>query len=524
MRQAANLLAADLSLGELFERLTTMIAQYVDSTVVFVALVRPDGRNAIEYFYDHGEIRRYPHIELTAGSRAREVIRTGEISWGGDPSVWAPHGSMPIHRDRPWTNDTVSAIFVPMRAAGSTVGCLSVQSKRADAYTDEHVDAIAAIGHFLGVAVLNQRMYQTVQRTAEYDALTGLCNQAKLSRELESWILSNVDDGVVMTAMFDVLNFQRFNDTYGYAEGDDVLRRIAAVLREFEDDVTLVGRSSGDVFSAIVREASLEGARRVVGRMFNRLRQIAYVARSQTVPISVACGYAIAPLDGGTRAELVARCVNRTRMSRMYGCIPIGADTVEEEPLHGSFEGVDGIVSSLLERDPYMRAHLRQVNELAKAWTPYNLDFNRDESEAFLRASLLHDVGKLLVADRILMKPGRLTAEEYRLVQEHPTYGRDILANQPGFETVAEAIGQHHEHWDGSGYPQGLRAEAIHPIARAVSVLDAYSAMVADRAYHRGVTEDAALAELQRCSGTQFDPFFVERFVAWREECASVSA
>src|SRR5271156_4225125 len=93
MRQAANLLATDLSLGELFERLTSMLPEYLDSSVVFIALARPDGSASIEFIYDHGEIRPYPHIPLSEGSRALAVIRSGELIWGNDPAVWAPQGS-----------------------------------------------------------------------------------------------------------------------------------------------------------------------------------------------------------------------------------------------------------------------------------------------------------------------------------------------------------------------------------------------------------------------------------------------
>jgi HD-GYP domain-containing protein (c-di-GMP phosphodiesterase class II) len=100
----------------------------------------------------------------------------------------------------------------------------------------------------------------------------------------------------------------------------------------------------------------------------------------------------------------------------------------------------------------------------------------------------------------------------------HAQYGQHVLAQHAGYAEVAEIVGQHHERWDGEGYPHGLAGEDIHPIARAVSILDAFSAMVADRPYHRGITEDAALAELQRCAATQFDPLLVDRFVAWREE------
>ncbi|HET9028701.1 MAG TPA: HD domain-containing phosphohydrolase [Candidatus Aquilonibacter sp.] len=520
MKQAASLLATDLSLGELFERLTRLLAEHIDAAVVFIALARPDGRHTIEYFYDHGEIRRYPHIELTEGSRAREVIRSGEIIWGNRPDVWAPQGTTPINRDRPWTNDTRSAMFVPMRAGGDTVGALSVQSIHEDAYAHEDVETIAAIGHYLGVAIQNQRMYQALARTAEYDPLTGLANHSRMSRELDGALTQATSTRPVVALMLNIVNFGMFNELYGYEEGDGVLRQIAGVLRSFEDadENISVGRFGGDVFMVLLRDTAADLVSHFVGRIEMKLGELAYVARDQTLPVSIAMGYVIAPSDAGTRAELVALCVHRTRLSRKQGCRPVGEDDVDAYTAHGSFTGIETIVEAILERDPFTRVHLLQVNTMAKLWSEFNLELDHASLAKLLQASLLHDVGKLLVSDRILVKPGRLTQPEYESVMQHALFGAHILNKQPGFEEVAQIVGQHHERWDGAGYPSGLAGEAIHPLARAISILDAFSAMVADRPYHRGISEDAALAELQRCAGTQFDPHLVDRFVIWRED------
>ncbi len=519
MRQAATLLAADLSLGELFDRLTRMLAEHVDSSVVFIALARADGKHAIEYFYDHGEVRRYPHIELSGKSRARAVIASGETIWGNTVAQWAPEGTAPINQDRPWTNDSVSAIFVPMRAGGVTLGALSIQSPRENAYDSNDVDVIAAIGHYLAIAVQNQRMYQALQRTAEYDPLTTLANHSKLSRDLDAALAAATSTHPCVAIMLNVVNFGTFNETYGYAEGDEVLRRIAHALREFEDaDETItVGRFGGDVFLVLLRDTAHDVVLHFVERLASRLAELAYVARDLTLPISLAFGYAIAPLDAGSRAELTALCVHRTRLSRKLGGVPVGQDDVDAYTTHGNFSGVEAIVEGLLDRDPYTRVHLLQVNVMAKLWSEYNLDLDRVALGKLLQASLLHDVGKLLVADRILVKPGRLTPDEYAAIQLHSRFGRHILMQCQGYEDVAEIVGQHHERWDGGGYPNGLSGEAIHPLARAIAVLDAFSAMVADRPYHRGISEDAALAELQRCAGGQFEPALVEKFIAWRE-------
>ncbi len=498
-----------------------MLAEYVESSVVFIALAGADNRRTIEYIYDHGEIRRYPHLELTdVRSRSLEVFRTGEIIWGNSPDVWAPGGSIPLNKDKPWTNDTVSAMFVPMKASGTTVGVLSVQSARADAYSPMDVETVAAIGHYLGVAVENQRMYQALQRTAEYDPLTTLSNHSRMSRELDQALARASSTQPLAAIMLNLVNFGTFNETYGHVEGDDVLRRVARALRDFEDagDNVSVGRFGGDVFLVLLRDTASDAAAGFVERLAGKLDELCYVTHDQTLPIPIACGYVMAPFDAAARADVVALCVHRTRLSRKQGCKPVGLDDVDAYAIHGDFDGIETIVEALLDRDPFTRVHLLQVNTMAKLWAEYNLDLDRDEMAMLLQASLLHDVGKLLVSDKILVKPGRLSPEEYASAMRHASYGEDILAQSTGYEEVARIVGQHHERWDGKGYPAGIAGESIHRLARAIAILDAFSAMVADRPYHRGISEDAALAELQRCAGGQFDRDLVGRFVTWREE------
>lgn len=519
MRQAATLLAADLSLGELFERLTRMLAEYIDSSVVFIALAKPDGRHAIEYVYDHGEVRRYPHIVLVEPSCALRVIRTGAVIWGNQPSEWAAGGTTPINIDRPWTNDTEAAIFVPMRAGGETIGCLSVQSLEQGAYDEHEVEVVAAIGHYLGVAVQNQRLFQTLARTAEYDPLTGLCNRSKLSSELDAALAIATPSHPVVAIVLDIVSFATFNDTYGYTSGDGVLQLIARALREFEDpdEGVVVGRFGGDVFMVILFGLSLESVERFIARLSVRLHELASLQGDRMLPVSLAFGYVVAPQDATTRSEVVGLAVQRARLSRRQNCRPVRNDP-ENITLYGSFKGVETIVDALLDGDPYARLHLLHANAMAYEWSSSNLGFDARTTALLLQASLLHDVGMLLIPGHLYVAPNGLTSEQYRRARSHAAYGRTILRAHDGFEEVGEIVAQHHERWDGDGYPARLSGKQIHPAARALAIIEAFSAMVDDRPYHRGVTESAALAELERCSGTQFDPTLVGRFVKWREE------
>jgi HD-GYP domain-containing protein (c-di-GMP phosphodiesterase class II) len=127
--------------------------------------------------------------------------------------------------------------------------------------------------------------------------------------------------------------------------------------------------------------------------------------------------------------------------------------------------------------------------------------------------ALLHDIGKIGVADSVLQKPGRLTAEEFALVKEHPVIGRRILEGVGGFADFLAAVELHHENWDGTGYPKGQRGSETPIDARIIHVADAYDAMTTNRSYRCGMTHEAAISELMKYSGIQFDPEIVVAFV-----------
>ena len=126
----------------------------------------------------------------------------------------------------------------------------------------------------------------------------------------------------------------------------------------------------------------------------------------------------------------------------------------------------------------------------------------------------LHDIGKIGIPEEIINKSGPLNSEEWESLKTHPEVGNRILrATRMVSFNVEEGVLMHHEHWDGSGYPQGLKEEAIPFISRAVAIIDAYDVMTHDRPYHCAIAHAQAIEELQRCAGSQFDPELVERFV-----------
>lgn len=168
-------------------------------------------------------------------------------------------------------------------------------------------------------------------------------------------------------------------------------------------------------------------------------------------------------------------------------------------------------------RDPYSSGHAARVAALAEV-VAESLGWDEQQIELLRLGAALHDIGKLAVSETILGKAGPLTESERAEVQAHPEEGARMVAEIGTLRAAVPSVLHHHERWDGAGYPAGRAREAIPPEARVLAVVDAFDAMTSDRPYRAALRPEQALAELERCAGTQFDPDVVAVFVqAWRE-------
>jgi HD-GYP domain-containing protein (c-di-GMP phosphodiesterase class II) len=184
-----------------------------------------------------------------------------------------------------------------------------------------------------------------------------------------------------------------------------------------------------------------------------------------------------------------------------------------KEDLQSAYLQFTGSLASALDaRDSYTAGHSHRVSEYSCAIAE-TLGLSAEKVGHIRIGALLHDIGKIGVSDSVLQKPGRLTGEEFALIQQHPTIGRRILEGVNGFHPYLGIVELHHENWDGTGYPHGLRGEEVPLAARIVHVADAFDAMTSDRPYRRGMSVSEALGILNRFAGTQFDPEIVGAFV-----------
>ena len=166
-----------------------------------------------------------------------------------------------------------------------------------------------------------------------------------------------------------------------------------------------------------------------------------------------------------------------------------------------------------IDARPYMRGHGSRVSELAEA-IAVRLGWGADRVRRLRIGALLHDIGKLAVADTLWHKAEELSDDEFAAIRAHPAAGMRILARQSDFRFAIPQVLFHHERWDGGGYPSRRRGEEIPLEARVLAVADAYDAMTSDRAYRGRLTPRAAVEELERCAGTQFDPSIVATFAS----------
>ena len=365
-----------------------------------------------------------------------------------------------------------------------------------------------------------QRKLKEAMERADRDPLTGLFNHRYFHRQLQQEADRTTVTGEPLSiALIDLDNFKFFNDVYGHAVGDDVLRQVAAALGKCRRDIDVLARFGGDEFALLMPGFSVDEAIVKAQEINNCLDGMGYrpPGYNAVIPFSLSVGVATLPDDGLTRFELIEIADARLRHVK-NGCDEDDYADRLRATLRDQVEGfsmLDALVKAVDTKDRYTRRHSEDV-------TVYSVQIARElrlapgEIRAAEVAGLLHDVGKIGVPDSILRKPGKLTDSDMEAIKLHPMMGAIIVGAVPGFEDVLDAVRHHHERWDGGGYPLGLSGSSIPLLARVMAVADAFSAMTTDRPYRKGMHMEKALKVLEQGAGTQWDPECVGAFVRVR--------
>jgi diguanylate cyclase (GGDEF)-like protein/putative nucleotidyltransferase with HDIG domain len=357
-----------------------------------------------------------------------------------------------------------------------------------------------------------ERAVQTERHQASTDVLTGLLNHRGALQALDIAINAAVDTETPLALLMgDVDGFKLFNDTYGHVTGDEVLRLVAEVSRSVVQDLGTICRYGGDEFLIILPGLDKSAAARTASDLANRLGQAEFRSDDETVvPIRMSIGLASFPEDTASASKLVALAdaamytAKRQSSTGDASSVRTSADT--------NFGVLDNLVQAIDAKDSYTKAHCDIVAEYAVKLAE-RLGLPPESKRALRIAGLLHDIGKLAVPDDILKKPAPLTQEEYEIMQRHVSIGEVLIREVPELKEVIQAVACHHERFDGTGYPRGLKGDEIPLIGRIIALADAYSAMCLDRPYRKGMSHDRVLNELVAGARVQFDPELAQVFV-----------
>jgi diguanylate cyclase (GGDEF)-like protein len=335
-----------------------------------------------------------------------------------------------------------------------------------------------------------QLLLQTTEHSLT-DALTGLGNRRKLMSDLAA-CLSRPPLVPYLFLILDLNGFKGYNDRFGHPSGDKLLARLGGKLAVCAGRDATAYRLGGDEFCLLARFNDEDGEA-LIHAATEALKDI-----GEGFSVTASFGGAILP-DEAADASAALRVADERLYTQKTANLPVGGDSYEV------------LLRALTEREPTLGDHVRGVADLSVSVGEQLGLANEALSELRLAAEL-HDVGKLAIPDDILRKPGPLNAEEQEFMRQHTLIGQRILAGSPALKHIGEIVRSTHERWDGDGYNDRIGGEHIPLAARIIAVCDAYAAMVNDRPYRPATTHTEAIAELRRCSGTQFDPKIVHQF------------
>jgi diguanylate cyclase (GGDEF)-like protein len=389
-------------------------------------------------------------------------------------------------------------------------------------FSETEAAIVGAVASDIGAALRSIRLISDARRLADRDPVTALLNHRsayqRIHVEIEQHARARKPLAVIL---MDLDNFKLFNDTYGHPAGDEVLKRVAAILRRSCRDEDTVARYGADEFLLIMPETSLKQAVKCAERIQASLaRERFRCENSAPLPLGFSYGIAVYPEDSLDVLELVSIADANLYHSKCQGGNQItarGTNKTDSSLIYvKGFDLFRAMVHAIDNKDGYTRQHSEEVTqyslEIARA-----MELGEEMLQTIQLAGILHDVGKIGVPDSVLRKPGKLTDEEYEVMQQHPVFGALIVGALPGMEQVVLGVRHHHERYDGRGYPDRLTGEEIPVIGRIMAVADAYSAMTTTRPYRKGLTERQALLEIERGLGTQFDPRIGALFIRIRQ-------
>jgi diguanylate cyclase (GGDEF)-like protein/putative nucleotidyltransferase with HDIG domain len=443
-----------------------------------------------------------------------------------------------------------SSLSLPLKYQDGLLGVLTLESRREYSFAPQDVLTLKTLADQLAIALHNARAYQCVLEEAITDGLTGLKTHRYFMEALErEWRRSSRAGRPFALIMMDLDNFKPVNDRHGHLQGDRVLSTVAKVLGDGVRQSSVMARYGGDEFAILMSDSTSDQATVLAERLRANIERDSFLS---THGVTASFGIGAFPENGPTHEEILHaadtgmylakhEAGNRIRVAtsipdrgQVAACLGVefkrrfstGPEAfnailnrietaIESDGQVPLVDTVTSLARAIDLSDHYTRDHSEAVARLA-VQIARQLGMSETQVEEIRLAGILHDIGKMGIPDAILYKPARLTTEEFVIMQSHAVKGQRILEplKVDTIQRISLFIRSHHERFDGTGYPDRLKGEGIPLGARILTVADCFDTMISERAYKEALTLGEAVAELLRCSGTQFDPELVKSFLS----------
>lgn len=374
-----------------------------------------------------------------------------------------------------------------------------VKRDGATVWLDLSVTPIDFSGHSailgVGIDITEQKLAEDKIRYLSYhDKLTGLYNRAYFEEQLKAF-----DDEQYLPLsliMGDLNGLKMVNDAFGHVKGDQLLRNVARVLESCCRSQDIIARWGGDEFVVLLPNTREDEA----GKIAETISKSCLAFDDFPVQVSISVGIA-------TKSSVAKSMENVSKEAedQMYR-----TKLLDSKSNRSTF--MNSLEKTLWVRSHETQAHTHRLRSLVVE-IARSLQLSSSDIQSLNLLASLHDIGKIAVPNTILDKPGRLTEEEWEMMKKHPEIGYRIAMSSPELAVIAEAILTHHERWDGTGYPMGLKGLEIPLHARILSIADAYDVMISGRPYQTEICQADALNEIARCAGSQFDPGLARLFI-----------
>ncbi len=414
---------------------------------------------------------------------AKKIIKSKKILGMDIKSFWTKYSD--YHASRSAVDRELSV------GTGKNKKIYDVQISPYSDYRGDHISTIVSLRDITD----RKKTEEKLRYLSFHDKMTGLYNRAFIEEELKR--LDVKRELPISIVMGDADGLKLINDTFGYKKGDNLLISIGRIIKDACRKEDIAARWGGDEYAILFPRTGEETALEIVQRIENKC---ASTSSPDSMPISISFGTATKTVISQDIKEIITQAEDRMRRRKM----------LKTESVHSLM--IMSLRKTLQEKSYETEEHIERLKMIAQKLGK-KIGFSSSQIDELSLVAVLHDIGKVTIADSILLKAGKLTKKEWEILKRHPEIGYKIASSSPQLAPIAECILYHHEWWNGNGYPRSLKGKNIPLLSRIISIVDAYVVMINGRPHKDAMTHEEVIDELKRCAGTQFDPELVEKFI-----------